>query len=82
MLSLHGRNGEGPAPADTRERVGGGERRAAAGKEGVAVDPICGMEVETESARHTLDHEGSTLYFCCPGCREAFAKRAAVALEG
>jgi len=38
--------------------VGGGERRAAAGKEGVAVDPVCGMEVETESARHTLDHEG------------------------
>ncbi len=29
--SLHARNGEGPAPADTRERVGGGERRAAAG---------------------------------------------------
>ncbi|MGQ0774412.1 MAG: XdhC family protein [Pseudonocardiales bacterium] len=39
-----------------------------------AVDPVCGMTVEVVSARHTFDHEGSTYYFCCPGCRKAFEK--------
>lgn len=37
-----------------------------------ATDPVCGMTVEVEAARHQLDHDGSTYYFCCPGCRTAF----------
>jgi xanthine dehydrogenase accessory factor len=39
-----------------------------------AVDPVCGMTVEVASARHTFDYEGTTYYFCCPGCRRAFEK--------
>ena len=38
------------------------------------IDPVCGMTVEVASARHTFDHEGTTYYFCCPGCRKAFEK--------
>lgn len=60
--------------ADEREEV-------AAGGEGVAVDPVCSMEVETESARHTLDHEGVTLFFCGSGCREKYARDLALAVD-
>jgi xanthine dehydrogenase accessory factor len=37
-----------------------------------AVDPICQMTVKTEGALHTLEHEGTTYYFCCAGCRATF----------
>lgn len=40
----------------------------------VAVDPVCGMDVEVGSARFTLEHAGRTVYFCCPGCRRSFQK--------
>ena len=38
----------------------------------VAVDPICGMEVEIAGAKWTAEKEGQTFYFCAPGCRRAF----------
>jgi len=54
----------------------------APGKEGVAIDPVCGMEVEIATAGHTLEHEGETYYFCHAGCREKFAKNPAHFLAG
>ncbi|NJO22824.1 MAG: HAD-IC family P-type ATPase, partial [Sphingomonadales bacterium] len=39
---------------------------------GTAVDPVCGMSVKIEGAKHTRAHDGSTYYFCNPGCREKF----------
>jgi xanthine dehydrogenase accessory factor len=45
------------------------------------IDPVCGMTVEVASARHTFEHEGTTYYFCCPGCRRAFEKDPASFLE-
>ena len=38
-----------------------------------ARDPVCGMSVEREGARHTARHAGQTYYFCCARCRERFA---------
>ncbi|HEV8580473.1 MAG TPA: XdhC family protein [Thermoanaerobaculia bacterium] len=38
----------------------------------MAIDPICGMTVETATARHTAEHAGRTYYFCCGGCRTRF----------
>ena len=38
----------------------------------MAKDPVCGMEVDEKSARHTTEHEGRTYYFCAPGCKKAF----------
>ena len=35
-------------------------------------DPVCGMEVEVETARHRAEHAGRTFYFCNPRCREKF----------
>jgi xanthine dehydrogenase accessory factor len=39
-----------------------------------AVDPVCGMTVEVKSARHKVEHDGTTYYFCAPGCARAFKK--------
>ena len=33
-----------------------------------AVDPVCGMDVNIQTAQFTLDHEGKTYYFCSRGC--------------
>jgi len=40
----------------------------------MAIDPVCGMSIERESAVATLGHEGTTYYFCAQGCREEFAQ--------
>ena len=37
-----------------------------------AVDPVCEMLVDVETARWTHDHDSTTYYFCAPGCRTAF----------
>ncbi|MBA2447483.1 MAG: YHS domain-containing protein, partial [Chloroflexi bacterium] len=39
-----------------------------------AIDPICGMRVAVPGARHVLEHDQQTLYFCCPACKHTFAK--------
>lgn len=40
----------------------------------MAIDPVCGMEVNEESAAATSEYEGATYYFCAPGCKAAFDK--------
>ncbi len=37
-----------------------------------AVDPVCGMTVTAAEETLSLSHDGSTYYFCCAGCRQAF----------
>jgi xanthine dehydrogenase accessory factor len=39
---------------------------------GFAVDPVCGMTVDTSDAAHTAPHDDQTYFFCCSGCREQF----------
>ena len=47
-----------------------------------AVDPICDMTVAiTERALHA-DHEGTTYYFCGPGCQRRFLADPAAATAG
>ena len=41
-------------------------------REAAARDPVCGMEVQRASARHTATHGGRTFYFCGARCRERF----------
>jgi YHS domain-containing protein len=38
----------------------------------MAKDPVCGMQVEEATAKHTAEYNGQTYYFCAPGCRNAF----------
>ena len=44
----------------------------AVGHEQAALDPVCGMTVNPATARHKLEHDGKTIYFCCGGCLEKF----------
>lgn len=37
-----------------------------------AIDPICGMTVDTAHAKHTAEHAGQVFYFCCARCKEKF----------
>jgi xanthine dehydrogenase accessory factor len=37
-----------------------------------AIDPICGMTVAIAGARETLELDGTTYYFCGPGCKRRF----------
>lgn len=42
-----------------------------------AVDPVCGMTVAVGADTPSAEHEGSTYWFCCPGCRGRFARNPA-----
>jgi xanthine dehydrogenase accessory factor len=64
QLRAEGALGTGVAIAPAREQ---------------AVDPICGMTVEVEGARHTAQRDGVTFYFCCAGCEERFIAQGAAA---
>ena len=36
------------------------------------IDPVCGMEVDPESAAGSHEYKGTTYYFCSQGCLEDF----------
>jgi YHS domain-containing protein len=38
----------------------------------VAIDPVCGMEVDEQGAAAAWDHEGTVYLFCSVGCMESF----------
>lgn len=40
----------------------------------VLLDPVCGMTVAREHARHLAEHAGVVYAFCSVGCRTAFVK--------
>ncbi|XYH92928.1 MerR family transcriptional regulator [Sorangium sp. So ce1128] len=48
--------------------------RPATKPENTAVDPVCKMPVDKASPPVTRSHQGTTYYFCNPGCAVAFAK--------
>jgi xanthine dehydrogenase accessory factor len=39
-----------------------------------AIDLVCGMTVPADASSRPLEYEGTTYYFCAPGCRAAFEK--------
>jgi nitroreductase/YHS domain-containing protein len=41
-------------------------------REGIAIDPVCKMEVEIATAPATSVYNGTTYYFCAPGCKATF----------
>jgi len=38
----------------------------------MAIDPICKMTVDEDTAEYKTEYEGKTYYFCAPGCKSAF----------
>ena len=39
---------------------------------GGVIDPVCGMTVDPETAKHRADYKGKTYYFCSGGCKTKF----------
>jgi Cu+-exporting ATPase len=48
----------------------------------MAIDPVCGMEVDERTAKEKTIHEGTTYYFCSKDCREEFLASPADYLGG
>jgi YHS domain-containing protein len=72
-----------PAPQDLKRREGSrGEDRkeTKTSFKGIgevsemAIDPVCRMEVEPETAAAQAEYKGNTYYFCARGCKAAFEK--------
>jgi YHS domain-containing protein len=48
----------------------------------MAIDPVCKMKVDPETAPAKIEYQGQTYYFCAPGCKAAFEKNPEKYLEG
>lgn len=59
-LHQHGEEGEHMEHGEHQEKT-------------TAIDPVCGMEVKIEGAKHTFEYKEKTYYFCMAGCKEKFA---------
>lgn len=46
------------------------------------IDPVCGMTVDEQTAPATAVHNGTTYYFCAPGCKRTFEKDPIAVLKG
>ena len=51
------------------------ERKAMPGENREVRDPICGMTVNRETAKHKVEYDGKTFYFCCAGCKQTFERQ-------
>ncbi len=40
----------------------------------MAKDPVCGMNIDPQSAAGKSEYKGQLYYFCCPGCKASFDK--------
>jgi xanthine dehydrogenase accessory factor len=54
--------------------AGGASAAGAPAAVATATDPVCGMTVAISPASPQLTVDGETLYFCGPGCRDAYGR--------
>ncbi|MGD9715410.1 MAG: YHS domain-containing protein, partial [Thermomicrobiales bacterium] len=47
----------------------------------MALDPVCGMQVDPHGAAWTHVHGGTTYYFCAESCRTKFAQHPELYLD-
>jgi xanthine dehydrogenase accessory factor len=69
QLRASGALADGPAP-----RAGRGRELKTELKLAETVDPVCGMTVMASAAAMSAEHDGTTYYFCCAGCRQKFSE--------
>jgi len=70
LVKLRASGAFAPVPAPRSERTSR-ERRSEL-RLAEAVDPVCGMTVMASTSAMPLEHNGTTYYFCCAGCRRSF----------
>lgn len=49
-----------------------GKSKPETAQEHLAKDPVCGMSVNTATAKHKTSYHGETFFFCSVGCRTKF----------
>lgn len=59
-----------PPPAGAYEPFGEGTADADDGLD--RLDPVCLMDVDPATARHTTEYNGRTIAFCAPSCKKQF----------
>ncbi len=64
-----------PAQSVMAEAPVAGNSPPAVAAPATSTDPVCHMEVDVATARHTAEVDGVTWYFCCAHCRAAFLKQ-------
>ena len=70
-----------PGPATVAGAAAGTAGESAAPDDIVLLDPVCGMTVDRDHARHLAEHEGIVYAFCSLGCRTRFVKDPATFLS-
>jgi P-type Cu+ transporter len=48
------------------------KRRDAVATEQQVTDPVCGMKISPSDAVATIEHNGTTYYFCSQDCADSF----------
>lgn len=71
LFFLMMRSGCGSHAAGHGHRGHSGRRSESTEPPERAVDPVCGMTVETRTAKSAI-HEGRAFYFCSTACRDKF----------
>lgn len=61
-------------PVEKSAEMAGGEEMAG---ERTAIDPVCGMTVDTATAEFRSFREGKAYHFCSAGCKESFDRNPA-----
>jgi xanthine dehydrogenase accessory factor len=69
LVQVKRRKAEGDEYSSTEEQ---GRQNSSTSATNTAIDPVCGMIVETVTARHHSVYEGRDFYFCCPACKRLF----------
>lgn len=45
-------------------------------------DPVCGMEIDSDTAAGQSEYNGQIYYFCCEHCKKSFDKQPEKYLKG
>ncbi|MCL4765129.1 MAG: heavy metal translocating P-type ATPase [Hyphomicrobiaceae bacterium] len=69
-MSGHGHQDHGAAKGTEKTCCHAHAGQAPAGSK--VKDPVCGMTVDPQTARHRAEHGGRTYYFCSAGCKAKF----------
>ena len=55
-------------PVEPSRDILAGARTEEPGTMAIEIDPVCGMEVDTDTTDLKLEHDGTTYWFCGKGC--------------
>ncbi|UCE74208.1 MAG: heavy metal translocating P-type ATPase [Methanomassiliicoccales archaeon] len=48
------------------------DKKEKGGEKAMAIDPVCKMNVDEDTAQHKSEYKGKTYYFCMAGCKTTF----------